>query len=54
MALDYMEEYQKWLSSPALTAAEHEELEAIAQDPEEIRSGSTVRWNSAPPACAAP
>ena len=38
MALDYMEEYQKWLSSPALTAAEHEELETIAQDPEEIRS----------------
>ena len=36
--MDFMKEYEKWLGSPALSAEEHGELEAIKQDPKEIES----------------
>ena len=36
--MDFMKEYEKWLASPALCAAEREELEAIRQDPKEIEA----------------
>ncbi len=36
--MDFMKEYEKWLASPALSAAEKAELEAIRQDPKEIES----------------
>ena len=36
--LDYMREYEKWLHSGALTAAEVKELQAIAGDEKEIES----------------
>ena len=34
----YMETYQKWLASPALSEAEKAELRSIANDPKEIES----------------
>ena len=36
--MDFMQEYEKWLRSPALSPAEHTELEAIRNDPKEIES----------------
>ena len=36
--MDYRKEYEKWLASPALTAGERAELEAIGTDPKEIES----------------
>ncbi|MDE6454718.1 MAG: phospho-sugar mutase [Dysosmobacter sp.] len=36
--MDFMKEYEKWLSSPALSEAERAELEAIKNDPKEIES----------------
>ena len=36
--MDYMKEYEKWLASPALSPAEHAELETIRNDPKEIES----------------
>ena len=36
--MDFMKEYQKWLTSPVLTDAERAELEAIKDDPKEIES----------------
>ena len=36
--MDFMKEYEKWLASPALSAEEHAELEAIRNDPKEIES----------------
>ncbi len=36
--MDFMKEYEKWLGSPALSAGEHAELEAIKDDPKEIES----------------
>ena len=36
--MDYRQEYEKWLASPALSAAEKAELEAIRHDPKEIES----------------
>ena len=36
--MDYMQEYQKWLTSGALTAEEQAELEAIKDDHKEIES----------------
>ncbi len=36
--MDYRQEYEKWLASPALSAAEKAELEAIGNDPKEIES----------------
>ena len=35
--MDYRKEYEKWLASPALTAEEHAELEAIKNDDKEIK-----------------
>ena len=35
--MDYRKEYEKWLASPALTAEEHAELEAIKDDDKEIK-----------------
>jgi len=35
--MDYCKEYEKWLASPALTAEEHAELEAIKNDDKEIK-----------------
>ena len=34
--MDFMKEYEKWLASPALSAEEKAELEAIKNDPKEI------------------
>ena len=36
--MDYRQEYEKWLASPALSSAEKAELEAIGNDPKEIES----------------
>ena len=36
--MDFMKEYEKWLNSPALSAAERAELEAIQNDPKEIET----------------
>ena len=36
--MDFMKEYEKWLSSPALTTEEHAELESIKDDPKEIET----------------
>ena len=36
--MDYMKEYELWLASDALSAAEKAELEAIRNDPKEIES----------------
>ena len=36
--MDFMKEYEKWLASPALSAEEHAELEAIKNDLKEIES----------------
>ena len=36
--MSYMETYQKWLNSPALSAGEKAELQSIANDPKEIES----------------
>ena len=35
--MDYMQEYEKWLATPALTPEEHAELESIRGDEKEIR-----------------
>ena len=36
--MDFMKEYEKWLTSPALSQEEHAELESIRSDPKEIES----------------
>ena len=36
--MDFMQEYEKWLHSPALSQEEHAELESIKDDPKEIES----------------
>ena len=36
--MDFMKEYEKWLSSPALSQDERSELEAIRSDPKEIEA----------------
>ena len=36
--MDFMKEYEKWLASPALSADERAELEAIRNDPKEIET----------------
>ena len=36
--MDFMKEYEKWLASPALSAEEHAELEAIKEDSKEIEA----------------
>ena len=35
--MGYMEEYRKWMDSPALSAEEHVELAAIENDEKEIQ-----------------
>ena len=35
--MSYMQEYEKWLASPALSQQEHAELESIRDDEKEIR-----------------
>ena len=52
--MDFMKEYEKWLASPALSAEEKAELEAIKNDPKEIEGRFYGRWSSAPPDCGAP
>lgn len=46
---NYMEEYQRWLDSPALSNAEWEELNAIRDDKKEIESRFSPRSSSARP-----
>ena len=36
--MDFMKEYEKWLASPVLSAAERAELESIKNDPKEIET----------------
>ena len=36
--MDFRQEYEKWLQSPALSPEERAELEAIRNDPKEIES----------------
>lgn len=50
---NYMEEYQRWLDSPALSNAEWEELNAIRDDKKRSRAAFSPRSSSARPACAA-
>ena len=52
--MSYMQEYEKWLASPALNEQEHAELESIRDDEKEIRERFYGRWNSVPPVCVAP
>lgn len=49
---NYMEEYQRWLDSPALSNAEWEELNAIRDDKKRSRAAFSPRSSSARPACA--
>ena len=51
--MDFMQEYEKWLHSPALSPEEHAELESIKDDPKEIESRFFARWSSAPPVSGA-
>ena len=44
--MDYMSEYKRWLDCSALSADEHAELAAVADNQEEIES------RSAQPVCA--
>ena len=53
MSKSYMEEYQRWLDSPALSEEEWKELNSIAGDEKEIETASTPRSNSARQVCAA-
>lgn len=52
MTRNYKEEYQRWLDSPALSEAEWEELNSIANDEKEIESRFLRRSSSALPDCA--
>ena len=52
--MSYLETYQEWLHSPALSPAEKAELESIANDPKEIESRFFDQLSSAPLACGAP
>ena len=52
--MDFMKEYEKWLSSPALSQEERAELEAIRSDPKEIEARFYGPLGSAPPDCGAP
>lgn len=51
--MNYRQEYEKWLASPALSEDERNELKAIANDERRLKTASTVRSNSARPAFAA-
>ena len=50
--MNYKEEYQRWLDSPALSTAEWEELKAIENNDKEIESRFFAPLSSAPPVCA--
>ena len=52
--MSYRDTYEAWLASPALTAEEKAELEAIQNDEKEIESRFFSSWSSAPPVCGAP
>ena len=52
--MNYMQEYEKWLRSPALSPEERGELEAIRGMRGRSRPGSTAPWSSAPPVSGAP
>ena len=53
--MDFMQEYEKWLHSPALSPEEHAELEAYQGRSQGDRK-PVLRpvWSSAPPVCGAP
>ena len=50
--MDFMQEYEKWLHSPALSPEEHAELESIKDDPR-LKADSSARWSLAPPVSGA-
>ena len=51
--MDFMQEYEKWLHSPALSPEEHAELESIRTIPRRSKADSSARWSSAPPVSGA-
>ena len=51
--MDFMQEYEKWFHSPALSPEEHAELESIKDDPKGSKADSSARWSSAPPVSGA-
>ena len=51
--LDYKKEYQRWLTSDALSAEEKAELKPSPATKRRSNPGSTARWSSAQPACGA-
>lgn len=50
--MDYMSEYKRWLDCSALSADEHAELAAVADNQEEIESRFFAPLSSARPVCA--
>lgn len=52
--MSYRENYEKWLHSPALSAAEKAELESIQGDEKEIESRFFDQLSFGTPACGAP
>ena len=52
--MDFMKEYEKWLSSPVLSDAERAELESIKNDPKEIETRFFGPLSLVLPVCAAP
>ena len=40
--MDFMQEYEKWLHSPALSPEEHAELESIKDDPRRLKADSSA------------
>lgn len=52
--MSYRENYEKWLHSPALSAAEKAELESIQGDEKEIESRFFDQLSFGTPACGVP
>ena len=52
--MSYLDTYKAWLASPALSADEKAELEAIANDERRSKAVSSISCLSAPQVCAAP
>lgn len=52
--MSFMDTYQTWLHSTALSSEEKAELEQIAHDPKEIESRFSTSSPSAQPDCEAP
>ena len=50
--MDYMSEFKRWLDCSALSADEHAELAAVADNQEEIEAVSLRRCRSERPVCA--